>query len=305
MKKRHKNLKICKEKTSETLKDLDGVLYELKNVANKNSLNTSFDNYCEKLRNENNERLNEVNILVANIQTSQNKILGLQAKNFIDIKTKKYLTGDKNEDLQKINNYYYKLAETNGKVKNLEKLIKFNQKIDLQAIFKTDSKFEDFKTQNHHSNHSLYTGKSAKSLINTEKSRTYQSETVINHQSFINSFNLRSLLDTSQDVQELIDNMVYKQEYINSIKNIMESYDPNYKTLVCAASNIAVNVLKERLVNQGIKVMQIYARYKENDFHDDKNSLHFESNLRLQQDEEYQSYLLKEENIESEIKKYD
>ena len=280
MQERHKNLKSCKETTSKTLKDLDDVLYKLKNVANKNSFNTSFDNYCEKLRNENNERLNEVNILVANIQTSQNKILGLQAKNFIDIKTKKYLTGDKNEDLQKINNYYYKLAETNGKVKNLEKLIKFNQKIDLQAIFKTDSKFEDFKTQNHHSNHSLYTGKSAKSLINTEK-------------------------DTSQDVQELIDNMVYKPEYINSIKNIMESYDPNYKTLVCAASNIAVNLLKERLVNQGIKVMQIYARYKENDFHDDKNSLHFESNLRLQQDEEYQSYLLKEENIESEIKKYD
>jgi hypothetical protein len=132
---RHKNLKSCKETISKTLKDLDDVLYKLKNVANKNSLNTSFDNYCEKLRNENNERLNEVNILVANIQNSQNKILGLQAKNFIDIKTKKYLTGDKNEDLQKINNYYYKLAETNGKVNKFRKVDKIQPKDRLTSNF--------------------------------------------------------------------------------------------------------------------------------------------------------------------------
>ena len=75
------------------------------------------------------------------------------------------------------------------------------------------------------------------------------------------------------------------------------------KILICAASNVATQLLKKRLVKKEIKAIQIYTKSQENNYESDQISLHFQTNEFLNQNEDYLNLLNEHKRIEAKLEK--
>ena len=88
----------------------------------------------------------------------------------------------------------------------------------------------------------------------------------------------------------------------DELERIYSTYNSDHKVLVCAASNTAVTLLKDRLLTRGIKALQIYARCKQMEY-PDENSLHYLKEQYLKNNEEYNSKVFERQQIEKELEK--
>ncbi|OMJ83073.1 hypothetical protein SteCoe_16052 [Stentor coeruleus] len=104
---------------------------------------------------------------------------------------------------------------------------------------------------------------------------------------------------------EKINDLIKAFDIDEELERIHESYNSEHKILVCAASNTAVNLLKERLVLKGIKTIQIYAKYKENEYKDDKYSLHYLTKTLIMESEEIKNAEEAVKQVEEDIKYYE
>ncbi|OMJ83072.1 hypothetical protein SteCoe_16051 [Stentor coeruleus] len=108
-----------------------------------------------------------------------------------------------------------------------------------------------------------------------------------------------------EKIDSLMKTFFYDETKQNESKKIHESYNSDHKILVCAASNTAVNLLKKRLIERGVKTIQIYAKYKESEYLDDKHSLHYLRNSITDENTKYKETENEIKEIEEKINYYE
>ena len=83
--------------------------------------------------------------------------------------------------------------------------------------------------------------------------------------------------------------------------NTEKVFDCDKKILVCANSNVATTLLKERLVSKGIEAIQVYTKSQHIHHATDKNSLHYQVDIFLSSNPNYLRLIEEKEKIERKL----
>lgn len=246
-----RKIELTKKKISELSNTIKSKMDKLNSQVNKTRDNFKWEihNYCENTSDEHKESIE--------IKAYENKNL---RQNMIEEFKRNFNKESFDNCTSQILMNIKKTAQRQAKIKKLEKL---------------DKSSEDF----------LYPERKCKikSYVSNLETIFEEENSVIEHKSKLEK---NKPIIKDEKINDLIKAFDIDEEKQSELERIYESYNSEHKILVCAASNTAVNLLKERLVVKGIKTIQIYAKYKENDYKDDVHSLHYLTNTLLTESEE-------------------